>query len=213
MLVAPSIENASVVFVVKNNAPGMFTHEFLIHNKVFKERFEPAKSISLGPVSQIKYPGGYTFQATEGLIKIEIDYPSRQQLAEIDQIPDIITEAATRLYEVTSYMNYQAIGINFRAVSTEGGIDELVYLDRLPDTASPKEIKYQLRYDAFVVMITLALGQRTSTGEEVVVADANYHLDLGGGGQEALSEAFLLALRKRQKCLTHFATLITEPYD
>ena len=58
-------------------------------------------------------------------------------------------------------------------------------------------------------MITLALGQRASTGEVVVVADANYHLELGSGGQEALSEAFLLALRKRQKCLAHFATLIT----
>ena len=134
-------------------------------------------------------------------------------MAEIDQIPDIITEAATRLFEVTSYMNYQAIGINFRAASTEGGIDELVYLDRLPDTASPKEIKYQLRYDAFEVMITLALGQRTSTGEGVVVADANYHLELGSRGQESRSEAFLSALRKRQKCLTHFATLITEPDD
>lgn len=213
MLVAPSIENASVVFVVKNNTPSMFTHEFLIHNKVFKERFEPVKSISLAPLSQIKYPGGYTFEATGDRIKIEIDYPSKQRLAEIDQIPDIITEAATRLFEVTSYMNYQAIGINFRAASTEGGIDELVYLDRLPDTASPKEIKYQLRYDAFEVMITLALGQRTSTGEGVVVADANYHLELGSRGQESRSEAFLSALRKRQKCLTHFATLITEPDD
>ena len=213
MLVAPSIENASVVFVVKNNAPSMFTHEFLIHNNVFKQRFEPVKSIALAPLSQIKYPGGYAFQATEGQLKIEIDYPSKQQLAEIGQIPDIITEAATRLYEVTSYMNYQAVGINFRAVSIGGGIDELVYLDRLPNTASPKEIKYQMHYDAFVVMITLALGKRTSTGEDVLVADANYHLEIGSGGQESRSEAFLSALRKRQKCLTHFATLITESYD
>lgn len=213
MLIAPSIENASVVFAVKNNAPGMFTHEFLNHNKVFKERFEPVKTIALAPLSQIKYPGGYTFEATENIIKIEIDYPTKVRLAEIDHVPDIITEAATRLYEVISYMNFRAIGINYRAVSTKGGIDELIYLNRLPDTASPKEIKYELRYDAFLVMITLALGRRTSTGEEVVVADANYHLELESESQQARLEAFLSALRKRQSCLAHFTNVITMTHD
>ena len=199
--------NASVVFLVKDNSPGMYTHDFLEHHEVIPKEYRRLEAVSLPILSQIKYPGGYVFEATEERTKIEIVYPKEPSVASMKQHGDIIREIATTLVKQTAYLNYHALGINFR-VRTKGTLDTLANLGALPETAEVTQIKFRVGFLDFTNTVTMSTGIHSVSGEEILVIDSNYHLPIEPDSKEERMQAIMAALGQRQQCLNNFIEII-----
>ena len=199
--------NASVAFLVRDNSPGMYTHDFLEHHEVIPREYRPLEAVSLPIVSQIKYPGGYVFEATEERTRIELVYPKEPSVASMKQHGDIIRDIATTLVEQTAYLNYHALGINFR-VRTKGTLDTLANLGALRETAEITQIKFRVGFLDFTNNVTMSTGIHSVSGEEVLVIDGNYHLPIEPDSKEERMQAIMAALDQRQQCLNNFIEII-----
>ncbi len=185
----------------------MYTHDFLEHQKVIPQELQPLEAISHRLVSQIKYPGGYVVEATEERTKIEISYASEPSVAEMNQGGDNLGEIAAKLVEQTAYLNYRALGINFRARTT-GMLDNLANLAALPEAAEVIELKFRVGFLDFTNTFTMSTGIHTVSHEEVLIVDSNYHLPIEPVPKEERQTAIMTALAQRPQCLNNFIEII-----
>lgn len=198
-----SLEGSSIVFQVVNNSPGMFGPDFFTHLRVFPEGTEPEQYVKIRPLVQLQYPGGYTFESTEERTKLEIKY---EQPRLIDAVPDdLIATIALKLIRQVPFLDFRALGINFRAYKTGDDINSLVHTNRIAAEAQAQLVKVSIPFFSFTSNVTIGLGEHKLAGR-VIVVDANYHIEVQRSERvDLLSKA----VDRRLQCLDHFSQLLT----
>ena len=201
------LDLASVVFVARQNTPGLLTHDFLQYNKVVPEGVEPEQAISLPVLSQLKYPGGLEIKATENKTILQFQY-TNTQLAVLPN--DNLEELALNILALTGHLEYTGLGINFVCYRPGDNIDGLLDLDNLPDGVSAEHVKYKVAYKQFVVHLEISIGTHKKSQDSLIVFNANFSLILGSSKRQARIDAIRSAIALRKSCFTEFKRLIDE---
>lgn len=166
--------NSSIVLVVENNAPQLFSPDFLKAKGVVPAAATTERSVTLPPISQAAFTGGLTFEAVEKRIKLELRYPESQQVP--DELgSDGLEAMSIALAREASLMRLESVGVNFRWVLEGADLQRFVVerfrayrVDAL--NLSTDFPGFTRRYIAFA---TATLGSQL-TGQQGLVLDFNY---------------------------------------
>jgi len=204
-----TLVNSSIVFVVENNSPGMYSKDYLMEKGVFPKDWEVEQSVNIPPLSHVVFSNGHVFQSNENRTKLELNYPKAVDLKGTESPPDTLSDAAQVLARETSYLAHRAIGINFRVFIEDGSFKNLV--DGLPQNSKPTEVDYVVEYEPFQVKMTLRGARRDKDDTHGIQIDANFHGEVNHHeDSENRLDEIESKLDLRTACLNRLKELINE---
>ncbi|MBN2092635.1 hypothetical protein JW964_23645 [candidate division KSB1 bacterium] len=196
--------HSSIVFVLKKGFNHSLILNFLDQNQILPPDFvEEPKIYSPAMPTIIDLHDGHSIHILPNKIIIQINYAEPGELNELDAIPDELLKIAENVVPHISKLDIKALGINFKLVSSAD--KEIENLSNLPIDSEILEIKFQLRKDIFLLINTI--NRVAAEGENGLLFDSNFHLDLNENNTEAL---ILEYLAKRGKCFQQVKGLINE---
>ena len=170
-----ALVNSSIVFVIRDNNPEMYTPDFFRDFQIFPEDYKIQPIVNIPPLSQIRFGRQYRLEAVENRLMLECNYSPPFE-AEQQELPDMLVSVGKKLLEILRTQSFSAIGINFRFHST--GNDMTILNVELPESARLKKLAYQVDDDPFRVTVELEDAFEKDSQQAFVRSNLNFHGDV-----------------------------------
>ena len=178
--------NTSIIFIVGVNNPSLFTSNYLVDKGVIPRDAQIEGAVTLPVVSQIMYNRGHRFEAIEGRVSLNKDFPdvdSDSSAAFSDapelELTDDMERAAAILTSLVEPFQLESVGINFRVFVASSDLER--FTTSLPKYAKAVGMQFSVPIDYFQANYTL--NAVTTSGTESRPAVNGLLIDINFDGQ------------------------------
>ena len=172
----PYFTSASIVFIVSNNNPSMFTSNYLVNKKIIPPDAQIESAVTIPQFSQITHAQGYGFEAAEKKVVLSRNYIGNdvKPLAEVtkDEIPDRLLEASLNLADDLADSRLESVGLNFRLFAEGKDLGSLTR--NLPEGAEAMELVFAISKVPFHANYMFNLANRTQPPAKGILIDVNF---------------------------------------
>lgn len=169
------LKNRSVVFLVQGNQPTMFTEKFISKNEIFPDDYTLKNKTSIPPLTQYEYKEGYVFQAVDNRILLNCNY--KEPLSDISTISsfneiDRLNETSLNLYSSVDYLDFNALGVNFKFDVIGSNLDHIIPITDKTGT-NITQLKLSKHFEDYILFYNISRAKSDSFEIEF-----NFHHEL-----------------------------------